>query len=136
MTKDVIELRLPPNAQYLPVFRATIGVIAGAMSFNYDQIVQLRVAVSEAFDLAIKYVTRVSEVNALAVRFTVEPDKLEILIPPPESYVGHGDSQGESEEEKESKVLLESLMDELEFGAGDPGKPIVRMVKYQSARAA
>ena len=33
---DVIEIQLPPSSEYLAVVRATIGVIAGNMSFNYD----------------------------------------------------------------------------------------------------
>ena len=35
---DTIELRLPAKADYLPVLRATVGVIAGTMSFDYDKI--------------------------------------------------------------------------------------------------
>lgn len=68
-TNDTIELRLPLKPQYLPILRATTGVVAGVVGFNYDEIMQLRVAVSEVFDLALKHVTpgsEVSEVNELA----------------------------------------------------------------------
>ena len=136
MTDDVIEIRLPPKARYLPVLRATIGVIAGAMSFNYDEIIQVRAAASEAFDMAIKYLTAgegVSEVRELDVRFVVAPGKLEISFPVPEDYSYPG--RLDIEEEKQSEALLKSLMDELEFGAGEAGKPLIRMVKYKRAGA-
>ena len=48
MANDVFELRLPPKSQYVSILRATVGVIAGNMSFNYDEIIQIRTAVSEA----------------------------------------------------------------------------------------
>ena len=132
MTNDVIELRLPPQLQYLPVLRATTRAIAGGMSFNYDEIIQLRVAVSEAFELAIKFVTmqeQISEVGDLVFRFQVGPDKIEILIPSPENYAYT--SQPQSEEWEESQALIKSLTDELELGAGAGEKPLIRMVKYK-----
>ena len=132
MTNDVIELRLPPQLQYLPVLRATTRAIAGGMSFNYDEIIQLRVAVSEAFELAIKFVTmqeQISEVGDLVFRFQVGPDKIEILIPSPENYAYT--SQPQSEEWEESQALIKSLTDELELGAGASEKPLIRMVKYK-----
>ena len=95
---------------------------------------QLRVAVSEVFDIAIKYVAqeeRVSEMNELAARFLVHPDKLEILIMGPRNYTGYLNR----EEGKESLALLRSLMDEVEFGAEIAGKTLLRMVKYKSSMA-
>ena len=136
MTNDVIELRLPPQLQYLPVLRATTRAIAGGMSFNYDEIIQLQVAVSEAFELAIKFVTlqeQLSEVGELVVRFQVGPDKIEILIPAPEHYAY--ESQPDSEEEQESQALIKSLIDELELGTGAGEKLMIRMVKYKPGGA-
>ncbi len=51
-TQDVIELRLPLKLDYLNVIRATVGVIAGALDFTYDEVMQFRVALSEIFELA------------------------------------------------------------------------------------
>jgi len=129
-----MELRLQLKPKYLPILRATTGAVAGVVSFNYDEIMQLRVAVSEVFDIAIKYVAqeeRVSEMNELAARFLVHPDKLEILIMGPRNYTGYLNR----EEGKESLALLRSLMDEVEFGAEIAGKTLLRMVKYKSSMA-
>ena len=129
--KDVIELRIPLKSEFLPVLRATVGVTAAVMSFNYDEIMQFRVAVSEVFDLVMKYVTpgeQASEVNELAVRFVVEPEKIEILITEPKDYPRNLDRV----EEQELQAQLGSLMDEVEFGFEAVGRPMVRMVKYKS----
>jgi anti-sigma regulatory factor (Ser/Thr protein kinase) len=109
-----------------------MGVIAGAVSFSYDDIMHLRVAVSEVFDRAIKNVRReewASEVHDLTVRFGIQPDKIEVLIAYPTGYTGHL----ASEEAKESQAVVKSLMDEVEFDIEADGKSAVRMVKYQSA---
>lgn len=129
-TNDTIELRLPLKPEYLPILRATTGVVAGVISFNYDEIMQLRMAVSEVFDLAIKHVTPgsgISQVNELAVRFPVHPDKLEIVIMGPKDYTSYLNT-GEG---RESLALLGSLTDELEFGGEVAGKTLVCMVKYR-----
>ena len=129
MTGDIIEIRLPPKPDHLPVLHAAVGVIAGTMSFHYDQIIQLRAAVSEAFDLAVRCISRGgpgSQANELAVRFVVEPQEIRIMIPAPGDYTGHFDSA----EDQESQALLHSLVDELKIGATS-SEPIVSMVKYK-----
>ena len=37
-TDDTLVLRLPLKSDYLPVLRAALGVIAGSMSFTYDEV--------------------------------------------------------------------------------------------------
>ena len=132
LASDIIELRLPLKREYLPLLRATMGVVAGSLSFRYDEIMQLRVAVAEVFDLAMDHVTRRGrsvEENGLEVRFAMEPDRIEILITGPKDYTASLDS----EEGKESQALLKSLTDRVEFGIDVAGKSGVRMVKYKSA---
>ena len=131
LTDEVIELRLPPKPGCVPVLRATAGVIAGVMSFNYDEITQIRVAASEAFGLAVRYIERqegVSAVDRLTIRFVIGPDTLEAQILNPGDYI----IDLSDEEEREVKALLESLADELEFGDGAEVKSLVRIVKRRS----
>ncbi len=141
---DSIEMGLPPKPEYQSVLRATIGVIAGDMSFNYDEIIQLRVAVSEAFQMAIRQVPqepRVSTGVRLVVRLTAEPDNLEIVIFKLQDYTSCSPHLGTNqhlpgnEETVESRALLESLMDEVEVGLEAAGEALIRMVKYKSAAA-
>lgn len=129
---DIIELRLPVKSEYLPILRATTGVVAGAIPFNYDEIMQLRVAVTEVFDLAIKHVKAesvVSQVNELAVHFWIHDDEIEILIASPGDYTSYINR----EEGRENLALLRSLMDEVEFSAEVAGKTVAHIVKHRSS---
>ncbi len=130
MTTDVIELRVPPKAQFLPVIRANIGVIAGGVSFDYDQIIQLRTAVAEAFEIAIGCVSQgepSTPPQEVVVRFSVNAGGIEVLVTSDGPY----EPPSGGEEGLEIRALLESLVDQLEMGSGAPGTPIVRMAKYK-----
>jgi len=133
VTDDFIELRLPLRREYISVLRGIVGVIAGTVSFNYADIVQLRVALSEVYELANKYVGqrgRESQDKELITRFEVQDDKLEIFITCPIDSTNFPDT----EEERESEALINSLMDEVEFGVEKGGEVVVRMVKYKSSK--
>ena len=133
LTGEPVELKLPPRAQYLPVLRATLGVVAGSMSFDYDEIMQLRVAVSEAFELAIEHLQGQHdppENASLSVTFIAHPDWLEITVMDPGVPAG----AVESAEEVESRVVLDSLLDSVEFGVLAAGSRVTRMVKCKSRR--
>ena len=125
---DVIELWLPLKSEYLTLVRATVGVISGGMSFNYDEIIQLRVAISEAVQMATQWATQ-EQIEAteaqLVVRFTVNPDGLGILLTIPEGLA----RAIAAEPDEEGLALLQSLVDEVEFGSGEPGQLLIRMVK-------
>lgn len=129
LTNDVIQLRLPLKTEYLAVLRATAGVIAGMMAFNYDEIMQLRVAISEVFDMATnQYLRQSSSLNGveLAVSFVPQPGGLEILIAPPQGL----DADPDNWMDDESQALLTSLLDVVEIGS-ETGT--IRMVKLKSA---
>ena len=129
-----IEVRLSPKSEYLPVLRAIVGVAAGILSFNYDEIVQLRVAVSEAFELAVGH-PNVGEqahgVGRVAVRLVLKSHELEISVTGPGALPGGVAGVG-----MESRALLESLLDEVDFDAGAGGQRVIRMVKRKSANEA
>lgn len=133
---DVLELKLPLKSQYLQMARAAAGVIAGGMSFNYDEVVQVRIAVAEAFELTrLRTLSFNPEADAVEVliRFTVAPNRLEILMPylmpSGEARVAHANST----EELESAAFLESLMDTVELQGEAAGHPVIRLVKYRAA---
>ena len=127
---DILELRLPPRAEFLPLVRATAGVIGGGLSFGYDEIVQLRTAAAEAFEVAVQRTRHIgglsSEAN-LTIRFTITPDKLEIFIPIGEGVSGTVGSQVQVE----SEALLASLMDEVELHNEAAGGLSLRLVKFR-----
>ena len=129
-TDNTVELRLPPKAEYIPVLRATLGVIAGTMPFNYDGIVQLRVAVSEAFAMAIRHIQQAGghlESVVLGVRFAGDAARLEIVMSDPEASA----AAAEAPDETESRAVIESLVDSAEFGAEVGGQSVIRLVKHR-----
>lgn len=121
---DIIEVRLPINSDYLPLLRANVGVIAGIMLFNYDEILQLRVAVSEAFNLAIRWANKEGDDEVL-MRFVVKTNEIEILITGRRGFIGKIDA----EQEVESFATLKALMDQVRFGDGAQNEPMIRMTK-------
>ena len=122
---DVVQLRLPLKPEYLSVLRATVGVTAGSVNFDYGEIMQLRVVVSELFELAARHCSGSGGDDVLDVSIEVSPDRLEMRIGGPRDYL-----DGLAvEERQESQALLESLMDEVEFGAQGS---MVRLVKYKA----
>ena len=128
---DVIEIRLPLNSDYLPVIRATVGVLAGIISFNYDEIIQLRSAVSDAFSLASRRAVRDGAITSnreISMQFVVETDKIEIVIQNRPST-----GRIDTELEMESCAFLESVMDEVAFGSGADNDPLISMTKYHNA---
>ena len=127
---DVIEVRLPLTPNYLPIVRATVGVLSGIMSFNYDEIIQLRVAVTEAFNLATRLANKgVNGPDEVTVRFIVGAEKIEILVTNRLGFTGKIDT----ESEMESCTTLESLMDEVQFGDGAANEPMIRMTKSNTS---
>ena len=129
---ETIEVRLPPRLEYAGVLRAAVGVIAGGMSFNYDEIMQIRTALTEAFELAAAAFTpqeTEAESSHMSVTFAVRQDRIEIELADP----GHGITRLGEEAEEESKALLTSLVDELEMGPGGGGRRVIRMVIYKKS---
>ena len=127
---DTLELRLPPKTEYLPVVRATAGVVAGGMSFNYDEVIQVRTAVAEAFELTVRRTAQGAQIPPgleLTIRFNISPETLEVFLPTQLDVKG----QPISPEEVESRALLESLVDKLELDVDANGANSIRLVKYR-----
>lgn len=123
---DIIEVRLPPTSQYLPLLSAGVGVLAGILEFNYDDILQLRIAVSEAFELTTRWAEKADDASGpdeISIRFIVAANKMEILVTNRLGYIGEIDR----EHEEESCGTLMSLMDEVRFGDGTANEPLIRM---------
>lgn len=130
---DVIEIRIPPKLKHQQVARSAIGVIAGGISFNYDEIIQLRVAMSEAFEIMLRRVQRAdsgSSPSEVTILFNIDTDSIEVLIPRWPRIAGYA----ATEEDDESRALLESLMDEIHLNGDAEGEPVIRMLKHKEAQ--
>lgn len=127
---DVIELRLPPRGEYQSALRALIGVLAGDLSFNYDQIIQLRVAVSEAFLWTIRRFDRTEAEFSpadIVIRFETDPDWVRVS-----TLAWTGVPRGlTTSEDAESEALLESLVDDITIINDENGEFLLSMIKYR-----
>ena len=128
LAAEIVEVKVPPKSKYLPLLRAAVGVVAGGLALDYDEILELRVAVSEAFGLVIRHIDRddtLDESTEIVTAFVIASDRLVVLVSDPGYRPGNiGDS-----EEIESRVVLESLVDSVEMGAEVRGHRVIRLVK-------
>ncbi len=128
---DRVELRLPPRSEYLPLLRAAVGVVAGGMSFSYDEVLQLRVAAAEAFGLATRRLAvsgLTKDIKDVAVRLLIRGAGLEIVVEDPAAH----EASLERREQTESEAVLESLVDRVEFADVSAGEPVIRLVKLKA----
>ncbi|MCH8087139.1 MAG: ATP-binding protein [Chloroflexi bacterium] len=131
---DVIDLRLPPKAAYRTALRAILGAIAATVSFNYDEIMQLRIAVSDAFDMAVRHMAQrpqAPEEAGVDIRFIITADTIEFTVSAP--FDG-GKILGD-EPDFESQGVIRGIMDEVDLGPGTDNKTVVRAVKRRSSPA-
>ena len=129
---ETVELLLPSKVEYVPVLRAVVGVVAGTLSFNYDEIIAIRVAVSEAFGLVLQHMQRggrAGDSDGVKTSFVIGDDHLKVMLTAP----GSGYEDAESAADVESRAVLESLVDSVEIGAERSGERVISLVKYRGS---
>jgi len=137
---DFIEMRVPAKAEYVGVVRLSLSGIANRMGFSYEDIEDLKVAVSEAITNAVTHAYRDGEKGEVTIGFGVYEDRLEVMV------ADHGgsfklsdikDGIGPQEETESIEnvreggfglFLIDALMDKVQIN-NDYGV-IVLMTKY------
>ncbi|WP_186576331.1 anti-sigma B factor RsbW [Aquibacillus kalidii] len=137
---DFIEIKVPAKAEYVGVVRLTTSGIANRMGFSYEEIEDLKVAISEAMTNAATHAYDDKEEGEVTVGFGLYEDRLEVMV------ADHGGSfdlsvvkqdigpyqQHESVENLREGgfglFLIDALMDKVEI-KNDYGV-IVLMTKY------
>lgn len=77
---DFIEMRFPAKAEYVSTIRLTTSGLANRMGFNYDDIEDLKVAISEAVTNVVTHAYKKDEMGEITVGFGVYEDRLEVMI--------------------------------------------------------
>ncbi len=75
---DFIEMRFPAKAEYVGVIRLSISGIANRMGFSYDDIEDLKIAMSEAVSNVVAHAY--NDEGEVTVGFGVYEDRLEIMV--------------------------------------------------------
>lgn len=90
LTEDVITLQVPASAEYIDLVRLTLYGLSVKMGFSYEEIEDMKVAVSEACNNAVLYAY--GDLNAgeaaqaptppprIEVRFVKRDDALSIVV--------------------------------------------------------
>lgn len=124
MNSDVqrVTLNLPASAEYVDIVRLNLYGIASKMGFSYEEIEDMKVAVSEACNNSVLYAYS-QEGGMVEVLFQVTPDSLSITVRDEgESFDSMGAVGDRSLHDKDlSEVqigglgfyLMEALMDEV-----------------------
>lgn len=76
---DFVEMRFPAKAEYVGVARLSISGIASRMGFAYDEIEDLKVAVSEAITNAVRHAYH-DEPGEVTIGFGVYSNRLEVMV--------------------------------------------------------
>mgnify|MGYP001183366107 CR=1 FL=1 len=110
MNSDYIEMIIPAKPEYLGVIRLAVSGIANRMGYAYDEIEDIKVAVTEACTNAVNHAYKDGE-GQIKVNFAVYEDRLEIFV------VDQGRSfDVKAMKEKKAPVNAETSLEQLNEG--------------------
>ncbi|HET7579377.1 MAG TPA: anti-sigma B factor RsbW [Bacillales bacterium] len=137
---DFVEMNVPAKPEYVGVVRLSVSGIANRVGFSYDEIEDIKVAVSEACTNAVNHAYQQDDEGKMKVGFSIYDDRLEIMvIDRGKSFdfdtvrrdlgpFGKNVAVEKMSEGGLGLFLIEALMDKVEI-SGDSGV-IVLMTKY------
>jgi serine/threonine-protein kinase RsbW len=136
-----VEMRLPNRAEFVAVARLAVSAIASRMNFDVNDIEDIKVAIGEAYTNAIEHgCPSTGGTEMITLRCDLEEHALVITVHDP----GDGFDPATATRQRRhgtvtlterglGMLLIESLMDEVDF-CSDPGVGTrVRMVKRLQA---
>jgi len=77
---DFIEMKIPAKPEYVGVIRLTLSGIANRMGFSYDDIEDLKIAVSEAITNAVQHAYKKNEDGEINIGFALYHDRLKVMV--------------------------------------------------------
>ena len=77
---DYIEIKIPAKPDYIGVIRLTLSGIANRIGYTYEEIEDIKIAVSEACTNAVQHAYSKDEDGEVIVGFGIYEDKLELMV--------------------------------------------------------
>ncbi|KZB90947.1 anti-sigma B factor RsbW [Bacillus sp. VT 712] len=77
---DFVEMKIPAKPDYVAIIRLTLSGVANRMGFSYDDIEDMKIAISEACTNAVQHAYKEDENGEVKVGFGLFPDRLEIMV--------------------------------------------------------
>ena len=102
---DKIFVKIPSEKKYISTLRLSISSIANTIAMDIENIEDLKVSISEVMNLFV------DESNFFEISMDVFEEKIEIEVMPDISILGIQ----EKEENKFALLILENLVDKIEF---------------------
>ena len=121
----VVELKIPSELGYEKIAREAVATVARRLGFTDERIADIKLAISEACTNAICYGSKEDARTTIAIIFTTDNEKLDIIIQDP----GLGDNppakitepnihkmvKGEARYGGMGLYIIQELMDKAEF---------------------
>lgn len=135
-TASKVELRIPARPEFVSVARLAVSAVASRMEFKYDDIEDIKLVVGEACTNAIQHALDESRPQDEVV-ICCWPSAEELIIEVRDKGKGFDPvsvrkeaEEGTLSERGLGLLLIESLMDEVEFQSTPASGTQVRMVKH------
>ena len=77
---EYIEMKLPAKPDNIGIIRLTLSGIASSMGFTYEEVEDLKIAVSEACTNSVQHAYEKDEGGEVIVGFGIYADKLELMV--------------------------------------------------------
>ncbi|WP_442597616.1 anti-sigma B factor RsbW [Neobacillus sp. D3-1R] len=77
---DYIEMKIPAKPEYVGVVRLTLSGIASRMGFSYEELDDLKIAVSEACTNAVQHAYKNDGHGEVTVGYGLYQDRIEIMV--------------------------------------------------------
>ena len=132
LERSSVSLEGDAGQTFVNVLRAAAAILAGDLGFPYDQTIQLRVAVSEMYDLVFEGPSQeeTRRRTTVSVRFDLSARGIGVsLLGASTLAIGDEDRP----ETIEGAEVLASLVDELVITPLGDGRTIVHVRKYSPA---
>lgn len=125
-----VEIRIPSDPEYVKIVRLAVAGIGARLDYSYDDIEDLKLAVTEACNNAILHA---QEARGVGVKCSQTGESLEIEITDAGlGFAGAPEGDAAPEELPENGLglfLMQALMDEVTCESGDGGGTRVRLRK-------
>lgn len=79
-SSDLVELTIPAKSEYIGIVRLTTSGVANRMGYSYDDIEDIKVAVSEACTNAVNHAYGDGEDGMVTIKLHTFDDRLEIMV--------------------------------------------------------
>lgn len=112
---SIVELRIPPKAEWAAVARLTVAAIASRLDFSLDEIDDVKLAVAEACTHAIQ---RSTGNHPIELIFEAQPDSIVVTV---RDFSTSAHLETVDEEMDEDHIgglglfIIRSLMDEVDY---------------------